>query len=271
MDDTTPALKLVNVSKSYGALHAVRQVSFEIRPGERRALIGPNGAGKTTLFHLISGMLGVSGGRIEFFGSDVTALPLNRRIALGMARTFQITNVFPGLTVIENVVLALQALEATKFSMLKPLCGYGALLQRARSLLDEWHLDHRSHCLANELSYGEQRTLEILLGIAQRPRLLLLDEPTAGLSPAETAAAAALIDKLPADVAILLIEHDMDVALQLCHSLTVLHLGVVLASGEREQIRNDARVQKIYLGDSMALENADAQAGRAIADGGRTA
>lgn len=245
------ALRLQNVSKNYGALRAVQNVSFEIKPGERRALIGPNGAGKTTLFHLISGVVGVSAGRIEFFGTDVTDLPTHRRIALGMARTFQITSLFPELTVMENVILALQALGRTKFSMLKPLREYRPLLQRAETLLGEWQLANRQHTLVRELSYGEQRTLEILLGVAQQPKILLLDEPTAGLSPAETAAAAALIAKLPRDTSILLIEHDMDVALELCDSLTVLHLGEVLASGPKDEIRQDPRVQKIYLGDAL--------------------
>jgi branched-chain amino acid transport system ATP-binding protein len=257
MNKPAVALQLHHVSKSYGAVCAVQDVSFRVLAGERRALIGPNGAGKTTLFHLISGVVGVSAGRIEFFGADVTALPTHRRVALGMARTFQITSLFLELTVIENVVLALQALQGTKFSMLRLLHVYEPLLQHARSLLDEWELAGRHDTLVKELSYGEQRTLEILLGVAQRPKLLLLDEPTAGLSPAETAVAAALIDKLPRDTSILLIEHDMDVALQLCDTLTVLHLGEVLASGEKEEIRRDPRVQKIYLGDSADAQAAD--------------
>jgi branched-chain amino acid transport system ATP-binding protein len=253
MSGPTVALRLQNVSKHYGAVRAVQDVSFEVQAGERRALIGPNGAGKTTLFHLVSGVVGVTAGRIEFFGSDVTSLPAHRRIALGMARTFQITSLFPELTVLENVILALQALEPTKFSMLKPLSDYGPLLARARALIDEWQLAARHDTMVKELSYGEQRTLEILLGVAQQPKLLLLDEPTAGLSPAETTAAAELIRRLPRATSILLIEHDMDVALQLCDSLTVLHLGEVLASGEKEDIRRDPRVQKIYLGDGTEV------------------
>ena len=257
MSSPAIALQLDNVSKSYGAVRAVRDVSFEIMAGERRALIGPNGAGKTTLFHLISGVVPVTAGRITFFGRDVTALSTHRRMAVGMARTFQITNLFLELTVIENVVLALQAREATKFSMLRPLRAYGPLLRRAEARLDEWELTERHDTLVKELSYGEQRTLEILLGVAQKPKLLLLDEPTAGLSPAETATAAALIDKLPRHTSILLIEHDMDIALQLCDSLTVLHLGEVLASGEKQEIRKDPRVQRIYLGDGVDAAEAD--------------
>jgi branched-chain amino acid transport system ATP-binding protein len=251
MSSRAVALQLDNVSKSYGAVRAVRDVSLEIMAGERRALIGPNGAGKTTLFHLISGVVPVTAGRIAFFGRDVTALSTHRRTALGMARTFQITNLFLELTVVENVVLALQALEATKFSMLRPLRVYGPLLRHAEALLDEWELTEREDALVRELSYGEQRTLEILLGVAQKPRLLLLDEPTAGLSPAETATAAALIDKLPRDSSILLIEHDMDIALQLCDSLTVFHLGDAMLSGAKEEVRRDPRAQRIYLGEDI--------------------
>jgi branched-chain amino acid transport system ATP-binding protein len=184
-----------------------------------------------------------------------------------MARTFQITSLFPELTVMENVLLALQALDRTKLSMLRPIRDYGALFQRALALLGEWQLAGRQDRFVKELSYGEQRTLEILLGVAQRPKLLLLDEPTAGLSPAETTAAAALIDKLPRDTAILLIEHDMDVALQVCDSLTVLHLGEVLASGEKEEVRRDPRVQDIYFGHAVDV---DAAGVVAAVDGVRT-
>ena len=258
MSSPAVALELQNVSKSYGAVNAVRNVSFEMMAGERRALIGPNGAGKTTLFHLISGVVPVTAGRIVLFGRDVTVVSTHRRIAAGMARTFQITDLFVELTVIENVVLALQGLEATKFSMLRPLRTCGPLLRRARALLDEWQLTEGHDALVRELSYGEQRTLEILLGVAQNPKLLLLDEPTAGLSPAETATAAALIDRLPRHTSILLIEHDMDIALQLCDSLTVLHLGEALVSGAKQEVRKDPRVQRIsILGEGIDAADAE--------------
>jgi branched-chain amino acid transport system ATP-binding protein len=250
MTQPVPALRLASVSKRYGGLHAVKDVAFEVLRGERRGLIGPNGAGKTTLFNLISGFTAVSAGKIELLGKDVTSLPPHRRVALGMARTFQITRVFPDLTVLQNAILALQGLTPAKYFMLRPLCSYSSLRKRAVALLTEWQLAGRENTPVNKLSHGEQRTLEILLGVAQRPKLLLLDEPTAGLSPAETAFASALIDKLPRDTAILLIEHDMDVALRLCDSLTVLHFGQVLASGPKQQITQDPRVQEIYLGAS---------------------
>jgi branched-chain amino acid transport system ATP-binding protein len=245
------ALQLQAVSRHFGALAAINEVSLTLGPGERRAVIGPNGAGKTTLFHVISGMIPPTSGRIELFGADVSRLAMHRRIALGLSRTFQITNLFANLSVRDNLVLALQGLSSSKYSMFRRLAGYAPILMHADRLLEEWQLADRRDALAKELSYGEQRTLEILLGVAQNPRLLLLDEPTAGLSPAETAIAVALIDRLPRTMAVLLIEHDMDVALQLCDSLTVLHLGEVLASGSKDEVRHDPRVQKIYLGDLM--------------------
>jgi branched-chain amino acid transport system ATP-binding protein len=243
------ALQLHSISRHFGAVRAINDVTVKVAAGERRAVIGPNGAGKTTLFHVISGVIPPTSGRIELFGEDVSGLAIHRRIALGLSRTFQITNLFSNLSVRFNLVLALQGLSPSKFSMLRPLTAYRPLLLHADQLLEEWQLASRRDALVKELSYGEQRTLEILLGVAQSPKLLLLDEPTAGLSPAETSIAAALIHRLPRTIAILLIEHDMDVALQLCDSLTVLHLGEVLASGSKEEVRQDPRVQKIYLGD----------------------
>ncbi|MDE3074818.1 MAG: ABC transporter ATP-binding protein, partial [Chloroflexota bacterium] len=225
MSSVLPALALHEVSKHFGALKAVERVSMDIAPGERRAVIGPNGAGKTTLFHVVSGVLSPSWGRIEMFGHDVTALPTHRRIALGMARTFQVTNLFHHLTVEQNLILALQGLSGVKLSMLKPLSRYRNLLAGAERLLDEWGLIEKRDAPISELSHGERRTTEIMLAVSQKPRLLLLDEPTAGLSPAETASAAKLIKNLPRDQAILLIEHDMDVVFDLCDTMTVLHLG----------------------------------------------
>jgi branched-chain amino acid transport system ATP-binding protein len=245
------ALGLRNLSKHFGALKAVEQVSMAIEEGERRAVIGPNGAGKTTLFHVVSGMLPPSSGKIEVFGTDVTALPTHKRIALGMARTFQITNLFRKLTVEHNVILALQGLSRTKLSMFRTVGSYKELLRSAEHQMEQWNMLDRRHALVTELSYGEQRSLEIMLAVCQKPRLLLLDEPTAGLSPAETAAAAETIRKLPRNMAMMLIEHDMDVAFDLCDTMTVLHLGEVLASGSPTAVRANPRVQEIYLGEAL--------------------
>ncbi len=236
------------MSKSFGGLHAVEGVTLSVRPGERRALIGPNGAGKTTLFNLISGTLPVSGGAISLFGRDVTRAPAHKRAALGLARTFQITNLFPDLTVLENCLLAVQALSPVKFSMLRPVTAYGHLRQRARAILEAVGLESVAEARVNVLSHGEQRQLEIALALAGRPRVLLLDEPTAGLSPAESRLMAGLIGGLDPAITVLMIEHDMDIALELSPTVTVLHYGRVIADGSREEIRADPQVREIYLG-----------------------
>jgi len=223
-------------------------VTLSLRPGERRALIGPNGAGKTTLFNLISGTLPVSGGAISLFGQDVTRAPAHRRAALGLARTFQITNLFPDLTVRENCLLAVQALSPVKFSMFRPLSAYGVLRARAHATLEAVGLDAVADARVNVLSHGEQRQLEIALALAGRPRVLLLDEPTAGLSPAESRLMAHLIAGLDPAITVLMIEHDMDIALELSPQVTVLHYGRVIADGSREEIRADPQVREIYLG-----------------------
>jgi len=223
-------------------------VTLSLRPGERRALIGPNGAGKTTLFNLISGTLPVSGGAISLFGQDVTRAPAHRRAALGLARTFQITNLFPDLTVRENCLLAVQALSPVKFSMFRPLSAYGVLRARAHATLEAVGLDAVADERVNVLSHGEQRQLEIALALAGRPRVLLLDEPTAGLSPAESRLMAQLIAGLDPAITVLMIEHDMDIALELSPQVTVLHYGRVIADGSREEIRADPQVREIYLG-----------------------
>jgi branched-chain amino acid transport system ATP-binding protein len=244
-------LALTKVCKHFGELRAVSNVSIDLMGGERRALIGPNGAGKTTLFDVVSGVQRPTSGRISMFGRDVTGFPMHRRVAMGMARTFQLTKLFAKLSVEENVILALQGLNRTKFSLLRPLSTFGNLHSSARNLLEEWGFLDKRGAPVHELSYGEQRALEIVLAVAQRPRLLLLDEPTAGLSPAETASATSLIRSLPSDISILLIEHDLDVVFGLCDSMTVLHLGEVLASGDPVEVRANSAVQEIYFGGTL--------------------
>jgi branched-chain amino acid transport system ATP-binding protein len=242
------ALRLDGVVKAFGGLRAVDGVSLAVRPGERRALIGPNGAGKTTLFNLVAGVLPVSGGAIRLFGEDVTRAPAHRRAARGLARTFQITNLFPGLTVLENCLLAVQALTPVKFSMLRPVSAYAALRERARATLAAVGLEAVMDARVANLSHGEQRQLEIALALAGNPRLLLLDEPTAGLSPAESRLMANLLAGLDPAITVLMIEHDMDIALALASRVTVLHYGRVIADGTRDEIRADPQVREIYLG-----------------------
>jgi branched-chain amino acid transport system ATP-binding protein len=243
-----PALRLDGVSRAFGGLQAVDAVTLTVQPGERRALIGPNGAGKTTLFNLISGAMPVSAGRIRLFGRDVTGAPAHRRAALGLARTFQITNLFPDLTVLENCLLAVQAHSPVRFSMLRPVGRYPALLERAQAALARLELQALAGAVVRNLSHGEQRQLEIALALAGQPRVLLLDEPTAGLSPAESRLMAGLLRRLDPAITVLMIEHDMDIALELSEMVAVLHYGRVIADGPREQVKADPQVKEIYLG-----------------------
>ena len=242
------ALQLEGVSKSFGGLQALAGVTLAVRPGERRALIGPNGAGKTTLFNLISGSLPVTAGAITLFGRDVTDAPAHIRAAEGLARTFQITNLFPDLTVMDNCLLAVQALTPTRFAMLRPVGAYAGLHASARATLDSVGLEGAGDAVVKNLSHGEQRQLEIALALAGRPRVLLLDEPTAGLSPAESRLMAGLLARLDPAMTVLMIEHDMDIALELSPHVTVLHYGRVIADGPRAEVRRDPQVREIYLG-----------------------
>jgi branched-chain amino acid transport system ATP-binding protein len=244
------ALSLAGLSKEFGGLRAVDGVSFDIARGEKRAIIGPNGAGKTTLFSLISGETRPTGGRISLFGRDVTRLAPHRRAALGLARTYQITNLFPRLTALENCLLAVQALTPAKFHLHRPLSRYPAFHERARAVLEAVRLGDKADEVVRNLSHGEQRQLEIALSLAGSPKLLLLDEPTAGLSPAESHMMTALLKSLDPAITLLVIEHDMDVAFALTDRITVLHYGKVVADGLAQEVKANALVQEIYLGTS---------------------
>lgn len=259
---TVKPLVVDNVSKNFGGLQALYRVSLSMETGERRAVLGPNGAGKSTLFNQINGIDNPTEGRIYLFGQDVTAMPAHRRTALGLARTFQITQLFPKLTLAKNLLLALQGLDGMKFSMLRPMNSYKRILLRVEELLDQWQLQDKQGVAVQDLSYGEQRQVEILLAMAQQPRLLLLDEPTAGLSPMETASVVKLIQRLPREVTILLIEHDMDVAFELVEMATVLHTGRVIAAGPCEEVRGSALVQEIYLGKKVQQDSQESRVGR---------
>jgi branched-chain amino acid transport system ATP-binding protein len=250
MDSRTPVLELKQLSKSFGGLHAVRGVDLQVFAGDRRAIIGPNGAGKTTLFNVISGILSASAGQVLLFGTDITAWPTHRRTALGMARTFQITSLFPRLTVLDNVLLAIQGLRKSKFVMWRFLSSYGDIYDKAYGLLEQAAFLDRKDTEVRYLSHGEQRQLEIVLGLAGDPKILLLDEPAAGLSSGESAEMAKFLMRLDPSLAILLIEHDMDVVFDVAQHICVLHFGEVLEAGAAEQIRKSQKVQEIYLGTS---------------------
>jgi branched-chain amino acid transport system ATP-binding protein len=243
-----PVLELKGLSKSFGGLQAVRGVTLEIMPGVRKAIIGPNGAGKTTLFNLITGIFPATSGQVLLFGQDVTAWPIHRRTALGMARTFQITSLFPRLTVLDNVLLAIKGLRTSKFVMWRFLSSYREVYEKAHGLLERAAFLDRKDTEVRYLSHGEQRQLEIVLGLASDPKILLLDEPAAGLSSGESAEMVQFLMRLDPSLAILLIEHDMDVVFDVADHISVLHFGEVLEAGAAEQIRRSEKVQEIYLG-----------------------
>jgi len=243
-----PVLELRALSKSFGGLRAVRDVTLKIMPGDRKAIIGPNGAGKTTLFNLITGIFPATSGQVVLFGQDVTKWPSHRRTALGMARTFQITSLFPKLTVLDNVLLAIQGLRRSKFVMWRFLSSYRDFYDRAYGLLERARFLDRKDTEVRYLSHGEQRQLEIILGLASDPKILLLDEPAAGLSSGESSEMIRFLAQLDRNLAILLIEHDMDVVFDVAEHISVLHFGEVLEAGAAEQIRRSEKVQQIYLG-----------------------
>jgi branched-chain amino acid transport system ATP-binding protein len=247
-DGRLPVLELRGLSKSFGGLHAVRDVTFKIMPGDRAAIIGPNGAGKTTLFNLITGIFPASSGQVLLFGRDVTAWPSHRRTAMGMARTFQITSLFPKLTVLDNVLLAIEGMRRSKFVMWRFQSSYHDVYDKAHHLLEHAAFLDRKDTEVRYLSHGEQRQLEIVLGLASDPKILLLDEPAAGLSSGESAEMTKFLARLDRSLAILLIEHDMDVVFDLAQRICVLHFGQILETGAPEAIKNSQKVQEIYLG-----------------------
>jgi branched-chain amino acid transport system ATP-binding protein len=247
-DDTRPRLELTAISKRFGGLHAVEDVNLRLDAGDRHGILGPNGAGKTTLFHLITGVLPVTSGQISLFGQDVTHWPTHKRTALGLARTFQITSLFPKLTVLDNVLLAVQGVRPMKLVMWRPLTGYSNVYEKAEKLLTDvnfWHLRNQQ---VRNLSHGEQRQLEVVLGLASDPKVLLLDEPSAGLATGESREMARFLNSLDTDLSILIIEHDLDVLFGVVSDITVLHYGKVLCEGPCDEVRNDHQVKEIYLG-----------------------
>jgi branched-chain amino acid transport system ATP-binding protein len=245
-------LRIEDLTKSFGRLEAVHRVSLVLESGERHAILGPNGAGKTTLFNLITGIHSVTDGRIFLFEKEVSRLPMHRRAAMGLARTFQITTLFQELTVFDNVLLASQAQEPFRYNFTRPLNRYPALMSRVDEIMDQWNLKDKRGALVSNLSYGDQRQLEVIMALANNPRLLLLDEPTAGLSPSETAAMTRFISGLDDSITILLIEHDMDVVFSIAEKVTVMHFGHVIAHGPAEEVKGDPKVASIYLGEQGA-------------------
>jgi branched-chain amino acid transport system ATP-binding protein len=245
-----PILETRALSRSFGALRAVSDVSFAVEAGELRAIIGPNGAGKTSFFHLISGVIHPSGGRVFFQGEDISALPAPARCRRGISRTFQITSIFPELSVLENVRVSIQLKAGGNFRLLGGRGLLAATERQARESLEFLGLGDRAGLPANTLPHGDLRLLELAMALAQRPALLLVDEPTQGLAREDTAAAVAVIRRIAKERAltILLVEHDMDVVFNLADRISVLHLGQLIAEGSPAEIRANPEVQKAYLG-----------------------
>jgi branched-chain amino acid transport system ATP-binding protein len=242
------ALRLTGVTRRFDGVTAVSDVTMDVATGARHGIIGPNGAGKTTLFNVISGELPASAGRVELFGQDITRMNPARRAAMGLGRTYQVTRTFSSLTVRENLTLGVHGLGRAKLSMLRPWSSYRREREKVEELAERFGLAHRLESLASHLSHGEVRQLEVALALALEPRLLLLDEPGAGLSPGERAGMRTLLKRLPADLTLIMIEHDMELVRDVVDRIDVLHLGQVVAEGETAAIQADARVREIYLG-----------------------
>mgnify|MGYP005811912055 CR=1 FL=1 len=244
-------LTIENLRKSFGGLVVTDDVTLELRPGELHALIGPNGAGKSTLINQITGTLSPDSGRILFCGRNVTALPVHARAALGFNRSFQLTSVLPGFSVLENVALAVQARSGTSFRFFGRAAAEESLNTQALAALAEVGLTHRAAVAAGHLSHGEKRTLEIAMALAAAPRLLLLDEPMAGTGHEETAHLVAILQRLKGRLPMLLVEHDMDAVFALADRISVLVYGRVIATGTPDEVRTNPLVVAAYLGDEM--------------------
>jgi branched-chain amino acid transport system ATP-binding protein len=245
----TPALQLRELRKSFGGLPAMNGVSLEVLSGERRLIIGPNGAGKTTLFNLITGDLRRDSGAIHLFGDEVSRLSPHQRAHRGLARTYQIITLFPKDTLEHNLVLSLLGVSKSRWNTFKPLARYSELNEEARQVLKRVGLEHLSERSIGVVSYGEKRRLEIAMALAQKPRVLLLDEPFAGLSREERTAMKDLIVGIPREVTVVMIEHDMDTALDLAERITVLHYGSIIVEGTRAEVVADPKTREVYLGD----------------------
>ena len=242
------ALSVNALTKSFGGLRVTKAVSLAVEPGERRLIIGPNGAGKTTLFNLITGEMKSDSGSIALFGNDITRAPARARAHLGMARTYQIITLFPRDTIVRNVTLALLGLSPLRWNPFIDVDAQRDLIDRAHGALGKVGLSHIAERPLAQTAYGERRRVEIAMALAQNPKVLLLDEPFAGLSVAERRDVQALLRGIPRDVTIVMIEHDMDVALEFAERITLLHFGEVVVEGTSAEVVDDPRTREVYLG-----------------------
>ena len=242
------AIRVESLCKSFGGLEAINNVSFQLDVGERLVIIGPNGAGKSTLFNLLNGQLRPDAGWVSLFGEDITRLPLHKRAHMGMSRSFQLTSLFPELSVLDNVMLALHGTLDSRFQMLRATISYSRLMEKAGQLLAQMDLIERMNDPVKVVSYGEQRKLEIALCLASNPRLLLLDEPSAGLTSGERHGVMDMIRNLPPEITVIIVDHDMDLVFGLARQMIVLHYGMIIAEGAPEEIQADPRVRECYMG-----------------------
>jgi branched-chain amino acid transport system ATP-binding protein len=249
-----PILRLRGIGRRFGGLHAVREVDLDVAHGERRAILGPNGAGKTTLFNVISGDALPTSGTVEFLGEDVTAAPPRVRAKLGMGRTYQKSRLFLGLSVEDNLYLALLGVRSGHLRPVLAPKRDGALRERARELARAVHLDGRQRTLVGNLSHGEQRQLEVAMARAADPKLMMLDEPASGLSRGERIALTELLLQLDPSITLILIEHDMDVALRIAERVTMMHEGRVIVEGTPGEIRANQTVHDLYLGRGYQVD-----------------
>ena len=248
MTDAQYALEVSNLRKAFGGLTVTQDVSLKVRPGERRLIIGPNGAGKTTLFNQISGDLRPNSGLIRLFGAEITYLPPYQRAHCGISRTYQIITLFAGDTLEHNVSLGLLGLRRSRWQMWRPISFYPDMRSEAHRALDAVGLLHLAEHPISDIAYGERRRVELAVALAQKPRLLLLDEPLAGLSNAERSTVKSLIGSISRDTTVIMIEHDMDTALDLAETVTLLNYGRVIVDGARDAVIADERTREVYLG-----------------------
>jgi branched-chain amino acid transport system ATP-binding protein len=242
------ALKVEHLSQNYGGLKVLEDISFSIGLRERVGLIGPNGAGKTTLINVLTGLLPSMAGRIYILGQEVTNMPPHRRVSRGLARSFQINTLFTNLSLLDNILLAIQGTKPSRFQMLRPLTTYKDILAKAQELLQSMSLWEKRDDLIGSLSHGEQRLVEILLAIASRPKLLLLDEPSCGLTRGETTNLSHMLRSVMEDTTVFFCAHDLDLVFTLAERVVVLYYGQIIAQGTPGEIQAHPKVREIYLG-----------------------
>lgn len=250
MNPAAPVLEITGLTKVFGGLRAVDDFSMSLKAGDRHGILGPNGAGKTTVYNLVCGVYSATSGAVVLGGTNITKAPIHRRVRLGLGRTFQVTNLFQELTVRENMLLAAQMATGDNTAYFHSLKALQKSNDRALGGLDELGLSDMADSSVSELSYGQQRQLEVALALALDPQVLMLDEPTAGLSQIETSAMVELIHRLPESLTVVMIEHDLDVIFDVMSNMTVMHRGKVICSGECDFVRQDPLVTEVYIGEA---------------------